>query len=523
MLKPACAALLIALTATASRAASPLHYATIAQQQAAIRAGTSSAEALTKAYLARIGSMNRAGPRLNAVIAVSPDAMTAARAVDRQRGARGPLFGAAILLKDNIDAADGTATTAGSLALKANVTGRDAPIVQRLKAAGAVILGKANLSEWANFRSANSISGWSAVGGLVRNPYALDRTACGSSSGSAAAVAAGFAAGAIGTETDGSIVCPAAINGVVGLKPTLGLVSRTHIVPISPEQDTAGPIARTVADAALILDAIAGSDPLDPATAEADTRRSEYRGGLDPKALSGARIGVLRASAGRSPRTDVAFDEALAVLRAQGAVLVEIRGPDEATTNRLGALESTSLRAEFRPAVEAYLAGAAPAVKTRTLADLVAFNAAEPRETVLFGQETFATAVAARPAAAERDQARRLARDTLDEMMRGARVEALVAPSGGPPGVVDPINGLRPLGSPTSLPAVAGYPHLTVPMAYVAGLPVGLSFIGPAWSDGRLLSLGYAFEHVTKVRRAPTFPASINTVQGVTRAYAPPP
>ncbi|MDB5453923.1 MAG: Amidase [Caulobacteraceae bacterium] len=522
-MKSAVLALCVLLPVTTAQAAPLSPYATIAEQQTAIAAGTASAQSLTRAYLGRIAAMNHAGPRLNAVLAVNPDALATARAADLLRSVRGPLFGAGILQKDNIETADKTATTAGSLALKANVTGRDAPLVARLRGAGAIVLGKANLSEWANFRSSNSVSGWSAVGGLVRNPYSLDRTACGSSSGSAVAVAAGLAAGAIGTETDGSVICPAALNGVVGLKPTLGLVSRTRIVPISPEQDTAGPIARTVADAALILDAIAGSDPLDPATRDADIRRTPYRAGLDAKSLQGTRIGVLRTYAGRSPRTDAVFDDALAALRAQGAVLVELKGPDEATLTRLGVLEGAALRAEFRPALEAYLANAALAVNARALPDLIAFNATDPRETALFGQETFAVAVAAKPQEEARNTVRKLARDTLDDLLRDAKAEVLVTPSGGPAGLVDPINGLKSLGSPTSLPAVAGYPHLTVPMGYISGLPVGLSFIGPAWTDGRLLSLGYAFEQATHARRAPTFPASINPAAGFARAYDPGP
>ncbi|MFZ3008600.1 MAG: amidase, partial [Phenylobacterium sp.] len=357
--------------------------------------GTASSESLTKAYLARIAALDRKGPRLNSVIAVNPHALDDARKLDAERRAgqvRGPLHGLPILLKDNIESADGTATTAGSLALAANVTNRDAPLVKRLTDAGAVILGKANLSEWANYRSPRSISGWSAMGGLVRNPYALDRSACGSSAGSGAAVAAGLAVAAIGTETDGSITCPAAMNGVVGLKPTVGLVSRTQIVPISESQDTAGPMTRSVADAAAVLTAMAGSDPADPATAGADQYRTDYLKALDPAALKGARIGVMRATAGHSPQTDAVFEEALTVLKAAGAVLVEVAAPDG---KALDDLEDLVLRVEFKAGVNAYLASTSPAqVKTRTLADLIAFNASEPRETVLFGQETFVEAQA---------------------------------------------------------------------------------------------------------------------------------
>ena len=484
----------------------------------AMAKGAATSEGLTKAYLARIADLDRRGPRLNSAIVLNPRALADARRLDAERRAgqvRGPLHGLPILLKDNIESADGTATTAGSLALKDNITHRDAPLVKRLTDAGAVILGKANLSEWANYRSSRSISGWSAMGGLARNPHALDRSACGSSAGSGVAVAAGLAVAAIGTETDGSITCPAAMNGVVGLKPTVGLVSRTHIVPISDSQDTAGPMTRSVADAAAILTAIAGSDPADPATAQADAHRSDYLKALDAGALKGARIGVMRATAGRSPQTDAVFEQALSALKAAGAVLVEVTPPDGKVIDDL---EDLVLRVEFKAGVNAYLASTAPAqVKTRTLADLIAFNAAEPRETALFGQETFLEAQASPglddPAylKAKADAKRLAGPEGIDKLLSDAKVEVLVAESGGPASVVDRINGGRWLGSPSTLPAVAGYPHLTVPMGFVDGLPVGLSFIGTAWSEARLLSLGYAFEQATKARRAPTFPATVNS------------
>ncbi|MBP6546159.1 MAG: amidase [Phenylobacterium sp.] len=483
----------------------------------AMARGDATSESLTKAYLARIDALDHQGPRLNSIIALNPRALADARALDTERKAgklRGPLHGLPILLKDNIESADGTATTAGSLALKKNVTRRDAPLVKRLTDAGAVILGKANLSEWANYRSSRSISGWSAMGGLARNPYALDRSACGSSAGSGVAVAAGLAVAAIGTETDGSITCPAAMNGIVGLKPTVGLVSRTHIVPISESQDTAGPMTRSVADAAAVLTVIAGSDPADPATVGADQHRTDYLKALDPAALKGARIGVMRATAGRSPQSDAVFEKALAVLKAAGAALVEVSAPDG---KALDDLEDLVLRVEFKAGVNAYLASTSTAqVTTRTLAELIAFNASEPREILLFGQDTFEKAQAAPglddPAyrKAKADAKRLAGPEGIDKLLRDAKVEALVAQSGGPASVVDRVNGGKWLGSPSSLPAVAGYPHLTVPMGYVEGLPVGLSFIGTAWSEARLLSLGYAFEQLTQVRRAPTFPASVN-------------
>jgi amidase len=524
----AAAALLLLWTPPAT--AQPLSpYASAADQQAAMRAGAVTSEALVRLSLDRIAQIDRAGPRLNSVLALNPHALADARRADAERRAgrvRGPLHGVPILLKDNIESADDTATTAGSLALKDNVTGRDAPLVRRLTDAGAVILGKANLSEWANFRSTRSISGWSAVGGLVRNPHGLDRTACGSSSGSGAAVAAGIVAGAIGTETDGSVTCPAAMTGIVGLKPTVGLVSRTFVVPISPEQDTPGPMARTVADAAALLTAIAGSDPADPATREADAKKTDYLAALDPGALKGARIGVLGMLDGRHPDVDSAFGAAVEALKAAGAELVMVKGPDQAVLTKVSTYEGDALQAEFKAALNAYLAGLPPTVKTRSLDELIAFNAATPAETPLFGQEIFEQSAKQPPLTdrgylEKRDTARRLARDTLDKLMADNRVEALIAPSGGPASIVDPVTGGRFFGSPSTLPAVSGYPHLTVPMGEAMGLPIGLSLIGPPWSEARLLSLGYAFEQATRARRAPTFPPSLAVRPEVGRAYDP--
>jgi len=503
-------------------------YASAGEQQAALTDGRTTSEQLVRAYLERIERIDRAGPKLNAVIALNPHAVDDARRLDAERKAgkiRGPLHGVTVLLKDNIEAGD-LPTTAGSLALAANATGRDAPIVKRLTDAGAIVLGKTNLSEWANFRGARSISGWSAVGGLVRNPYSLDRTACGSSSGSGAAVAAGLAAFAIGTETDGSVTCPASTNGIVGLKPTVGLVSRTYIVPISPEQDTAGPMTRTVADAAAMLNVIAGSDPTDPATKDADAHKANYLAGLKRDALKGARIGVLFPWKGRSPQTDKVFDAALQALRDQGAVLVDVKGLEDAVASKLGDLESESLRTEFKAAMDAYLASTPAAVKSRTLADLIAFNKAEPRELVLFGQESFEAAQAKPPLSdpaykEQRATARKLARDTLDKLLADNKLDAIVSPSGGPPSIVDPVNGSPFFGSPSRLPAVSGYPHLTVPAGYASGLPVGISFIGPEWSDARLLALGYAFEQATRARREPEFMPDVSARPEIGRAYDP--
>ncbi len=518
-----------ALSACAASGGPPAPYASAAEQQAAMRAGRTTAEALVRQDLARIEALDRHGPRLNSVLALDPGALGEARRLDADRRAGralGPLHGVPILIKDNIESAGPLPTTAGSLALAANVTGRDAPIVRRLRAAGAVIVGKANLSEWANFRSSSSISGWTPIAGLVRNPYVLDRSACGSSSGSGAAVAAGLVTAAIGTETDGSITCPAAFNGVVGLKPTLGLVPRTFVVPISAEQDTPGPMTRTVADAAAVLAAIAGSDPADPATAEADAHKVDYLGALDPGALKGARIGVVKLNAGRSRQVDAAFDAAVEVLRKAGAVLVEVKPTDDKLAGQIGEAEEKALLSEFRASINAYLAAAPAAVTTRSLDDLIAFDRREPRETAIFGQELFEQAAKAPPLTdpaylAARESARRLARGELDRMIVQARVEAIVAPTAAPAFYDDPVDGPNWLGSASNLPAVSGYPHLTLPMGQASGLPLNISFIGPRWSEARLLALGYAFEQATHARFEPRFYPSVAAEPEMARAIDP--
>jgi amidase len=524
------AAAAAALAGAAYAQALPLSpYASGQKAEAAMQAGRLTAEALVRADLARIAQIDRAGPKLNSVIALNPHALADARALDAERRAghvRSPIHGLPVLIKDNIESDDGTATTAGSLALAANITHRDAPLVKRLTDAGAVILGKTNLSEWANFRSEHSVSGWSAVGGLVRNPHELDRSACGSSAGTGAAIAAGLATLGVGTETDGSITCPSAMNGVVGLKPTVGLVSRRYIVPISPEQDTAGPMTRTVADAAAMLSIIAGSDPGDPATREADAHKSDYLAALKPNALEGVRVGVIKGVVQGSPGTDAAFAAAQAALRRAGAVLVDVKLPPDDILNQIGGAEGDALEAEFKAAIDAYLASTPPAVKTRTLDDLIAFDRSEPRETALFGQELFEAAAKA-PAItdpaylAKRGKIRGLARQALDKMLAENQVQVLVAPTGGPAWLVDPVNGDHFLGSPTTLPAVAGYPHLTVPMGDAKGLPIGLSFIGPAWSEARLLAYGYAFEQQTHARRDPSFAPTVSARPEIARAYDP--
>ncbi|MFC7378336.1 amidase [Brevundimonas sp. GCM10030266] len=426
-----------------------------------------------------------------------------------------PLWNVPILLKDNIETAD-MPTTAGSLALADNAPGRDAPLVTRLREAGAIILGKTNLSEWANIRSSNSISGWSAVGGQTRNPYDPERTPCGSSSGSAAAVAIGLAPAAIGTETDGSITCPASVNGVVGFKPTVGLVSRTHIVPISHSQDTAGPITTTVEDAARIMTVIAGSDPLDPATAEADAHlypdgsQLQFETLLDADSLRGARVGVLRfLLPSYSEETREVFERSLQVMRDAGAVIVDVSEPP-ADWRNLGTWELQVLMTELKVDLNAYLASTDPAqVRTRTLADVIAFNDAEPRETELFGQELFVRAEATTGLEdpvyvhARSASLRAAGPEGIDRMMADHAVVALVAPTTSRGWTSDRNDDDDMQGSASRLAAIAGYPHLTVPMGFDRGMPVGLSVMAGKWEDAKVLSLGYAFEQLTQARRAP--------------------
>lgn len=447
----------------------------------------------------RIGQLNRKGPQLGAVIALTPDWRTQARAIDRQPSTS-PLHGRPILVKDNIDTRD-LPTTAGSLALAENRSGQDAPLVARLRGAGALILGKANLSEWANFRSTRSISGWSATGGIARNPYALDRTACGSSSGSAVAVAAGLAWGAIGSETDGSITCPSSMNGVVGLKPTLGLVSGAGIVPLSHSQDTAGPIARSVRDAADLLGAIAEDGP----------HKVDYAAGLGA-GIRGVRIGVLR-RLGSNPALPPLFDAALDNLRAAGAELVEIGGYEPPAV--LDTAELTILLTEFKADLNAYLAKTPPAVKTRDLAALIAFNEAHrDREMPYFEQDLFekaqATGGVSDPAYRAAVTKSAAAGKGLDSLFSAFRVAMIVQPTTGPAYPINPVQGDKGEGpSASQLPAMSGYPHLTVPMTQIQGLPIGLSFIGPKWSEAALLAAGAAFEAQRGPLPGPTYRATI--------------
>ena len=468
-----------------------------------------------KATTAAIARVRRLDPAVHAVIALDPTAIVQARAIDASGARRGPLSGVPILVKDNIETAGPLPTTAGSLALAANVTARDAPLVANLRAAGMVILGKTNLSEWANMRSSASVSGWSAVGGQTRNPYALDRNPCGSSSGSGVAVASGMVDAAVGTETDGSITCPASINGVVGLKPTVGLVSRTHVVPISHSQDTAGPLAKDVRTAALLLTVLAGSDPADPVTAPADAHRTDYAATLRPTALRGTRIGVLRFTGPWSDGIDALFERSLAILRAQGATLVDIT--DAGDRAKIGPAELTVLLTELKVDLNAYLATTPAAVRTRTLADVIAFDTAQAgRELALFGQDSFVKAEATGglddPAyKAARALSLRLAgADGIDRMLAAQHLAALVSPTMPPAWKTDPVNGDQiGGGGPADLAAVAGYPHLSVPMGLVRGLPVGLSFVGPAWSEARLLAYGFAFEAARGPLPRPTLVPSL--------------
>lgn len=444
-------------------------------------------------YLARIAAVDDAGPQLNAVLAINPHA---AKEEAAAKAIKGPLAGKAVLIKDNIEVAGPMATTAGSLALKDNVTGRDAPLVARLRKAGVVILGKTNLSEWANIRSSSSSSGWSAIGGQTKNPHAIDRTACGSSSGSGSAVAAGLAWAAIGTETDGSITCPASVNGIVGFKPTVGMVSRTNVVPISHSQDTAGPMTRSVADAALLMNALAGTDPADSATAEADKRKADFTAGLATASLKGVRIGVLRKQAGNHPALLALFDKALADLKAAGADLVEIAFEP---SPEMGRDEFTVLLYELREDMGAYLRSLPAKQGPKSLADLIAFNKAHPEELRWFGQDVFEQAEATTDqigyTAARANSLKLAGAEGIDRLLRENKVTFLVAPTEGPAWPIDLVLGDHFVGvGAGNLSAIAGYPHLSVPMGAVEGLPIGLSIMGAKWDDRRVLEAGAAYE-----------------------------
>jgi amidase len=496
----------------------------IADVRQALMAGRFDVLALERHYAARIAGIDRSGPRLNAILELNPEAATIARALDAAPERRGtPLFGIPILLKDNIDTGDAMHTTAGSLALLGNKPAQDAFIVHRLREAGALILGKTNLSEWANFRSTRASSGWSGRGGQTRNPYALNRNPCGSSSGSGAAVAADLAVVAVGTETDGSIVCPSSVNGLVGIKPTVGLVSRSGIIPISATQDTAGPMARSVADAAALLTVLAGYDPQDPATAPLKGQTPvDYSQFLDRQSLKGARVGVMRQYAGFHEEVDALFDRALDTLRAAGAVIID--PADIPTRGKFDAEEQTVLLYEFKDGINRYLGNRVNSadrddrsIVPRTLADLIAFDDREQaREMPIFAQELFVKAEAVGPLTdpryvEARERARRLAgAEGIDAALAKDHLDVLVAPTMGPAWTTDWVNGDHFVGGEVaSPPAVAGYPHITVPMGLVRGLPVGLSLVGTAWSEPKLISYAYAFEQATRARVPPHFTPSV--------------
>ncbi len=494
----------------------------IAELGAGLAAGRWTSKRLVELYVERIEGIDRAEGSTRAIAEVNPDALREADRLDRERSSRklkGPLHGIPIVVKDNIDTGDRMQTTAGSLALACSIAARDAFVVERLRAAGALVLGKTNLSEWANFRSTRSTSGWSGRGGQVRNPYALDRNPCGSSSGSGVAASANLCAAAVGTETDGSVICPAAMNGVAGLKPTVGLVSRTGIIPIAASQDTAGPMARTVEDLAILLGAMTGADLRDPATAESVNRvEADYRARLRPEALQGARLGVARNYFGWHPEIDRQMAGVLGALVDLGAVVVDpVEIPNK---GEYDASEYEVLLYEFKHGLNAYLAGLLAGAGPRSLAALIEFNRAEAaREMPWFGQEILELAEAKGPltdAAYTEALAKnhRLTRaEGLDAVLAQHRLDALVCPTMGPAYLIDWINGDHYGGSVTSPSAVSGYPHLTVPAGFVAGLPWGLSFLGPAWSDGKLLAYGHAFERATHSRRPPNFRTSVTATE----------
>lgn len=486
--------------------------ADVGQLQQLMARGQLSAQQLVTHYLARIRAIDMAGPTLKAVIELNPEARAIALELDRERkakGARGPLHGIPVLIKDNIATADKMQTTAGSLALLGAKAPRDAFLVQRLREAGAVILGKTNLSEWANIRSTRSTSGWSARGGLTLNPYALDRNTSGSSSGSAAAAAASLATLAVGTETDGSITSPASLCGLVGIKPTVGLISRDGIVPIAHSQDTAGPLTRTVADAALLLGAMAGRDPRDPATSEGPAKPQGYGLALDPQGLKGARIGVVRNQFGNNPRLNALIEGALQTMRAEEAVLVDVELP---YTDKYGDSELEVLLFELKADLNRYLADFGGGAPVRSLKEIIAFNERfSKREMPYFDQELLlrAEAKGGLDDAAYREALlnnwRYSRAEGIDAVMNTHTLEALVAPTSGPAWLTDLVNGDHYGTSFTSPAAVAGYPHITVPAGHLSGLPVGLSFVGRAWSEAGLIRLAYAFEQATHHRRPPEF------------------
>jgi amidase len=487
---------------------------TIAELQAGMTAGKYTARAIAEKYLTRIDQIDKNGPAINSVIEINPDALSIAEALDKERkdkGVRGPLHGIPVMIKDNLDTADRMMTTAGSLALVGSKTSKDSTVAQKLRDAGAVILAKTNLSEWANIRSAHSTSGWSGRGGQTKNPYALDRNPCGSSSGSGAGVSANLCVGAIGTETDGSIVCPSSSNGLVGIKPTVGLTSRTGIIPISHSQDGAGPMCRTVRDAATMLGAITGIDEEDRATLDSRERSyTDYTQFLKSDGLRGARIGVVRQRFGFHEGVDKVMESALDALKREGAILVDPANIE--TSGKFGDSEFIVLLYELKADLNAYLARLGSNAPVKTLKDIIDFNEKNSeKEMPYFGQDTFIKAEEKGPlttqeyldALAKNHQLAR--KEGIDATMEKNNLDALIAPTGGPAWIVDHVNGDYFGGGSSGAAAVAGYPNITVPAGFISGLPVGISFFGRAWSEPVLIRLAFAFEQTTKIRKAPRF------------------
>jgi len=525
----AAAALYPALSAGRAVAAAPLFVPaevkpfeldeiTIPQLQDGMKSGKYTARSLVEKYSQRIDEIDKRGPAINAILEVNPDALSIADALDQERkskGPRGPLHGIPVLIKDNIDTADRMMTTAGSLALVGSKPPKDSFVAQKLRAAGAVILGKTNLSEWANIRSSHSVSGWSGRGGLTKNPYALDRNPCGSSSGTGSGISANLAAVGIGTETDGSIVCPSSSNGLAGIKPTVGLVSRSGIIPISHSQDGAGPMCRTVRDAAIFLSVLTGVDPEDPATqGSAGKSQPDYSQFCDPNGLKGARIGVARKYFGFNDAVDALMEQALGVLKSQGATLV-----DPADIATLGKFDETELLVflyELKADLNGYLARIGPSAPVHTLQEIIEFNDRNrQKEMPYFGQDLFVKSQAKGPLT-EKEYVdalannHRMARaEGIDAIMDQHKLDAIVAPTGGPAWLTDLVNGDHSAGGSSNAAAVAGYPNINVTAGYLSGLAVGMSFFGRAWSEPTLIKLAYSFEQATKARQSPRFLPSI--------------
>ena len=495
---------------------------TISDLQDGMKSGRFTAQSLVEKYSSRIDEVDKQGPAINSVLELNPDALSIAAQLDQERqakGPRGPLHGVPVLIKDNIDTADKMMTTAGSLALVGSKPARDSFVAERLRAAGAVILGKTNLSEWANIRSSHSTNGWSGRGGLTKNPYALDRNACGSSSGSGAGVSANLCAAAIGTETDGSIVCPSSSNGIAGIKPTVGLVSRAGIIPISNTQDGAGPMCRTVRDAAIMLGALTGADPRDPATAASQGKSlADYARFCDPNGLKGARVGVARKYFGFNDAVDALMEQSLEVMKKQGATLV-----DPADIETLGKFDESELLVfmyELKANLNIYLAALGPDAPVKTLKDVIDFNERNrQKEMPYFGQDLFLKAESKGPLTEKAyldalEKNRQLARvEGIDATMDKYHLDAIVAPTGGPAWLTDLVNGDHVAGGSSNAAAVAGYPNINVTAGFISGLPVGISFFGRAWSEPTLIRLAYAFEQATKARQTPRFLPTIGTGQ----------